>query len=88
MIPKNFEKEVRGHIGRSVLANKNKNMNVPLILCISGPPGMGKTFQTHKILNEMGVAVCDLPGSFFENENAGAPAEAVQDCYRRASTMW
>lgn len=88
MIPKSFEKEISGHIARNVLANRDRGISAPLILCISGPPGMGKTFQTHQILRELDVAVCDLPGSAFENENAGAPADMVQECYRRASSMW
>lgn len=88
MIPKTFEREIVGHIGRSVLANKYRSVTVPLILCISGPPGMGKTFQTHEVLRKLDVAVCDMPGSSFESENAGAPAEAIQECYRRASEMW
>ena len=88
MIPKSFEREIAGHIARNVLANRDRRVSAPLILCISGPPGMGKTYQTHQALRELEVAVCDLPGSAFENENAGAPAEMVQECYRRASAMW
>lgn len=88
MIPKSFEREIAGHIARNILANRDRRMSAPLILCISGPPGMGKTYQTHHVLKQLEVAVCDLPGSAFENENAGAPAYMVQECYRRASSMW
>ena len=49
---------------------------------------MGKTFQTHQTLKELDVAVCDLPGSAFENENAGAPADMMQEYYHRASSLW
>ena len=88
MIPNSFKAEIVGHIGRNVFANRDRSIKAPLILCISGPPGMGKTYQTHEVLRDLDVAICDLPGSAFENESAGAPAEAIQECYRRASSMW
>lgn len=88
MIPKSFEREIIGHIGRNILASKDRTLKMPLIECISGPPGMGKTYQTHDILRRMGVVVCDLPGSSFENESAGVPADMIYESYVKASKYW
>lgn len=88
MIPEAFEREIVGHIGRNIIASKDRTLRVPLIECISGPPGMGKTYQTHDILKSMGVVACDLPGSSFENESAGVPADIVYETYTMASKYW
>ena len=50
-IPKEFCDEVVRHLYKNVLANY-KDWSVPLILVISGPPGVGKTYQTVRILEE------------------------------------
>lgn len=88
MIPNTFEAEIVRHIGSNILAARNISFRTPLIECISGPPGMGKTYQTHIVLKKLGVVSCDLPGSSFESENAGVPADSLYECYCRASKYW
>ena len=51
------------------------------MLCISGPPGMGKSYMTHRILEDRGVNVYDIPASMLESNEAGVPANVLQDVY-------
>lgn len=88
MIPKNFDMEVGAHVARNIRANRDRSYRCPLIECISGPPGMGKTYQTREALRMLGVQVCDLPGSLFESKDAGEPANAIFETYAKASKYW
>ena len=83
-IPESFRKEIICHVYKNVIANYT-DWSVPLILVISGPPGVGKTYQTEKILEEMSCNVHRMSGSEFESGEAGRPAKLIQKAYLKAS---
>lgn len=84
-IPERFYKEIGLHIFKNWYANKHHNYHTPLILAISGPPGMGKTYQTQKVLDFMGIKKFIMSGTEFESKNAGVPAENMQKMYKEIS---
>lgn len=81
-IPQRFRKEIELHIFKNYYANTHHEFKTPLILAISGPPGVGKTYQTQKILGDIGIKNVGISGSEFENEYAGIPAKNILKTYR------
>ncbi len=81
-IPKRFRKQITLHIFKNYYANKHHDFKTPLILAISGPPGMGKTYQTNSVLDDLGVYKSNISGAEFENENAGIPAKNILNIYK------
>lgn len=60
---------------------------VPLILGIWGPKGMGKTFQTELALKKMGVEAVVMSAGELEHEWAGTPGRLIRERYRKAADM-
>lgn len=84
-IPERFQREVSLHIFKNYYANKERSFKTPLILAISGAPGMGKTFQTEAVLNALHVNKFIISGAEFENENAGIPVKNLRNIYKNIS---
>lgn len=84
-IPEKFKKEIQLHIYKNIIANYKDEYKVPLILAISGPPGVGKTYQVCKLLDEMKINVFNINGSEFENKYAGEPSRKLIETYLRIS---
>lgn len=81
-IPIRFYKEIKLHIFKNYYANKYHEFETPLILAISGPPGVGKTYQVEKTLEEMGIEKFNISGTEFENEHAGVPVKNILKIYK------
>ena len=84
-IPQRFRKQITLHIFKNYYANKHQDFKTPLILAISGPPGMGKTYQTNSVLDDLGVSKSSVSGAEFESENAGIPAKNILNIYKSVS---
>ncbi len=84
-IPERFYKQISLHIFKNFHANKEHSFKTPLILAISGAPGMGKTYQTEVVLDKLGVNRFIISGSEFENENAGVPIKNIRNIYKEIS---
>lgn len=84
-IPERFQREVSLHIFKNYYANKERAFKTPLILAISGAPGMGKTFQAEAVLNALDVKRFIISGAEFENENAGIPEKNLRNIYKEIS---
>lgn len=84
-IPERFQREVSLHIFKNYYANKERSFKTPLILAISGAPGMGKTFQAEAVLNTLDVKKFIISGAEFENENAGIPVKNLRNIYKDIS---
>lgn len=84
-IPERFQREVSVHIFKNYYANKDRSFKTPLILAISGAPGMGKTFQAEAVLSALGVNKFVISGAEFENENAGIPVKNLRNIYKGIS---
>lgn len=84
-IPERFQREVSLHIFKNYYANKERSFKTPLILAISGAPGMGKTFQAEAVLNVLDVKKFVISGAEFENENAGIPVKNLRNIYKNIS---
>lgn len=84
-VPSRFYKEIFLHIFKNYHANNNPSFKTPLILAISGAPGMGKTFQTEIVLDDLGVKKYVLSGTEFENEHAGVPEKNIRNIYKSIS---
>lgn len=84
-IPERFQREVSLHIFKNYYANKDRSFKTPLILAISGAPGMGKTFQAEAVLSALGVKKFVISGAEFENENAGIPVKNLRNMYKNIS---
>ena len=84
-IPTRFYREISLHIFKNYYANKCRTFKTPLILAISGAPGMGKTYQTGLVLDELGVEKYIISGAEFENESAGVPVKDLQQKYKDVS---
>jgi SpoVK/Ycf46/Vps4 family AAA+-type ATPase len=87
VIPEKFRTVVRAHIWRNALAELTDNQT-PTILVISGPPGVGKTFQTRIILEEMGARIFELPSTVFEDKESGRPMKTIMNTYNQASNEY
>lgn len=57
-IPERFVRRVEAHL----LGNYAQIRNYPLIMCIVGEPGIGKTWQLRRCLDALGV-VAGYPGT-------------------------
>ena len=84
-IPERFSKEISLHIFKNFYANQNHSFKTPLILAISGAPGMGKTYQSEIILDNLGVDKFIISGAEFENEHAGIPVKNIRNVYKSIS---
>ena len=84
-IPERFQREVSLHIFKNYYANKEHSFKTPLILAISGAPGMGKTFQAEATLDYLNVKKFVISGAEFENENAGIPIKNLRNIYKNIS---
>jgi len=60
---------------------------VPVILCITGPQGTGKTRTVRETLRRLDVHVEDLPASSCESKFAGIPAERLKAVYSKAAEL-
>ena len=80
-ISERFEKPVVLH---AIHILKNRDENSPLILAISGPTGVGKTFQCTEVLTRIGVNPIVLTAGQFENQKAGEPARLFREQYSKA----
>lgn len=84
-IPLRFRREIVVHIVKNFYANMFHDFKTPLILAISGPPGMGKTYQANCVLDTLEIKKFAISGAEFENENAGVPVKNLQKSYKRVS---
>ncbi len=84
-IPERFQKEISLHIFKNFYANQDRSYKTPLILAISGAPGMGKTYQAETVLDDLGIDKFVISGAEFENENAGIPVKNLRDIYKNIS---
>ena len=84
-IPQKFNDEILLHIFKNIYANIDRDFKTPLILSISGAPGMGKTYQTKEVLRRNEIKVFEMNGSDFENEYAGIPIQKLIELYSDAS---
>lgn len=82
-IPERFRREILMHIFKNAYAEKHHDYKTPLILAISGPPGMGKSYQTETILSSISekVLLKKMSGSDFEHEYAGVPIQNLKKLY-------
>lgn len=78
-----FRKEIFLHVIKNIIPTLSEG--APLILGVHGPSGEGKTFQCHKILNEIGVKIFLISGGQLESYQAGQPAELIRKVYIDAS---
>ena len=80
-IPERFIRRVDAH----VLGNYAHVDNYPLILCIVGEPGTGKTWQLRHRLEALGIKIYSVDSSMLEDELAGRPAKYLKEVYVKAS---
>lgn len=86
-IPLRFQREVLTHIFKNYYADKNPDFSTPLILAISGAPGMGKSYQVEKTLEltKDKIMMKKMSGADFENEHAGVPEKNLRKLYMDVS---
>ena len=84
-IPEEFKKEIELHICKNILCDRNTEFKAPLILAISGPIGMGKSYQTIKVLESMNISINRINASEFEDASAGIPIKNFLNVYISAS---
>jgi hypothetical protein len=82
-IPERFRRVVTLHILKNNL--KRVEVNVPLLLGISGPSGEGKTMQCEHILKNMGVKRFLISGGQMDSPVPGQTASLVRSIYIKAS---
>jgi SpoVK/Ycf46/Vps4 family AAA+-type ATPase len=82
-IPERFRRVVSLHILKNNL--KRVEVNVPLLLGISGPSGEGKTMQCEYILKNMGVKRFLISGGQLDSPVPGQTASLVRSIYSKAS---
>lgn len=82
-IPERFRRVVSLHILKNNL--KRVEVNVPLLLGISGPSGEGKTMQCEYILKNMGVKRFLISGGQLDSPIPGQTASLVRSIYIKAS---
>lgn len=90
-IPIRFQKEVITHVISNIIARNNKgggNKEIPLLLGVHGKSGQGKTYQIEQTLDNIGFTVFHISGSQLESENAGEPAQLINDTYIKAASMF
>lgn len=80
-IPERFKQRVEAHL----LGNYAQINNYPLILCITGKPGTGKTWQLRRLLEMLQVEIHSVDASLLEDELAGRPAKYLKELYITAS---
>lgn len=80
-IPMRFQNNVNAHLLGNMLCIKE----YPLILAITGRPGMGKTFQLRKHLEQLDFKIFSVNAADLESEKAGAPAKLLKAKYVEAS---
>lgn len=80
IIPDRFRTAVRSHFAR--LDHRHtlyRHLSAPRILCIEGPPGVGKTTQLAQCLRDAGSAFVRLDASRLGGEFEGQPARELKD---------
>jgi len=85
-ISEEFRKAVTLHIYK--LYDQRFSMGAPLILCVHGPSGEGKTFQCQHILRDLQVELFQIDISSFEDKHAGVPAKTIRDRYNDAVSFY
>lgn len=81
-IPERFAQRVDAHL----LGNYAQIKNYPLIMCIVGEPGVGKTWQLRHRLDFLGIETYSVDASKLEDELAGRPAKYLKEVYVAASS--
>lgn len=79
-IPNRFRSAVESHLVRlDHRAGLYRHLSAPLILCVEGPPGVGKTTQLAQCLRDRGSAFVRLDASRLGGELEGQPARELED---------
>jgi hypothetical protein len=81
-IPERFRRAVTLHVVRTLAEGTG-----PLLLGISGPPGIGKSFGVKTILHDLGVKPILVSSGRLEDAEAGAPARLIRQSYLFASRL-
>ncbi|MDF2045634.1 MULTISPECIES: AAA family ATPase [Microbacterium] len=81
-VPHRLRERIELHLFRNLAAAALRH--IPLILCIEGEPGSGKTFAVDAVAGDSGVKVFSIAGDQLESPNAGYPAQLIRDTYREA----
>ena len=68
-------------VGSHYLGNALQLDGFPLIMCIVGRPGMGKTWQLRQCLKLLNVKAFSISASRLEDERAGEPAKYLERTY-------
>lgn len=80
-IPMRYQNSINAHL----LGNMLNIKEYPLILAITGRPGMGKSFQLRKHLEQLDFKVFSVNSADLESEIAGVPAKLLKNKYVEAS---
>jgi len=81
VIPARFSNIINAHI----LGNVLDIPEYPLILSITGKPGMGKTYQLRNHIETLGFAIFSVSSADLESDRAGVPAKLIREQYVKAS---
>ncbi|MEV0975935.1 AAA family ATPase [Streptomyces sp. NPDC049915] len=79
LIPARFRREILLHLYKNLMPEAGGG--VPLILGIHGPSGQGKTYQCHKVLDEIDAHVSLISCGELESVDAGEPARVIREAY-------
>lgn len=80
-IPKQFQKAVNEHLVGNIL-----NLpDYPVILSIFGEPGIGKTYQLRKMLDNINFCIHSINAADLESDHAGEPTKLLRKEYVAAS---
>ena len=82
IIPKRFQQAIDNHIVGNMLALND----YPLMLSIFGEPGIGKTFQLRKHLEDRNFTVHSINAADLESDRAGEPTKLLRKEYVNASS--
>lgn len=80
-IPIRYQNSINVHL----LGNMLNIKEYPLILAITGSPGMGKSFQLREHLKQLDFKVFSVSSADLEDERAGVPAKLLKSKYVEAS---
>lgn len=72
-------------VNTHLIGNRLDIEGFPVIMWIVGRPGMGKTWQLRRQLEELGHRVFSVDAAELESVDAGEPAKLVRDWYLQAS---
>ncbi|BCK70021.1 hypothetical protein Srufu_039740 [Streptomyces libani subsp. rufus] len=82
-VPERFRRGILLHLYKNLMPDPGSEN--PLILGIHGPSGQGKTYQCQKVLEEIDAHVVTISGGELESVEAGQPAQAIRDAYKKCS---